>query len=129
MGVTAKVRRLVLQRANDRCEVCYGNLDGWDGYSLQHRIPRGMGGTKRAWINQPANLIAVCGSATTGCHGHMESERLTAISCGWLLPSQSDPLTQPFRDVGGYWWLLDNDGHKHPTPPPNPPGIIGGTAT
>ena len=38
--------------------------------SIQHRKARGMGGTNDPSINSPANLIVLCGSGTTGCHGH-----------------------------------------------------------
>ena len=63
---------------------------GWD-WSLQHRRPRGMGGTRLAEINSPANLLLLCGSATTGCHGYVERERAAALHAGWLVPSSSDP--------------------------------------
>lgn len=49
--------------ANTRCAICDGN---WD--SLHHVYPRGQGGDDTA-----VNLIALCGSGTTGCHGRVEA--------------------------------------------------------
>ncbi|MDF9718073.1 HNH endonuclease [Nocardioides sp. ChNu-153] len=98
-GPSTNVRRVVLGRADGCCEVCgrqlYGD-DGWGSFphSFHHRRPRGMGGTSRADANSPANLLLVCGSATTpdGCHALIETQRVLALSTGWLLRQDEDPL-------------------------------------
>jgi hypothetical protein len=94
-GPSAKVRQLVLARAGERCEVCGVDLPVL--YSIHHRRPRRMGGTRRPDTNQPQNLMAVCGSGVTGCHGRIESDRAWAVTRGYLLPDTADPATVPVR--------------------------------
>lgn len=55
-------------------------------YSLHHRKPRSQGGA-----DTPANLITLCGTGTTGCHGWIESWRDAAGDAGWLVPRGADP--------------------------------------
>lgn len=59
--------------------------------SVHHRKPRGMGGTVDIKINSASNLMAVCGSGTTGCHGWLESHREDAYRKGWLVHRNDDP--------------------------------------
>jgi hypothetical protein len=68
-----------------------------------------MGGSKAPDTNLPANLITLCGSATTGCHGRVESDRLRAAADGFLLPQGSDPEVMPVKTWRGKA-LLSNDG-------------------
>lgn len=44
-----------------------------------------MGGSKAAWVNLAANLLLLCGSGTTGCHGWVEGHRADSIDLGWLV--------------------------------------------
>jgi hypothetical protein len=91
-GPNRATRDAVLGRANYRCERCGFGLSSL-GYSLQHRIARGMGGTRGAWINSPCNLAVLCGSATTFCHGIVERRRKTEY--GWWLNRTDDPSIVP----------------------------------
>jgi hypothetical protein len=72
-------------RDGGNCARCGITLSGF--YSLHHRKPRGMGGTKDPRSDDPRNLIHLCGSGTTGCHGYVESNRALAYTTGWLLRS------------------------------------------
>lgn len=65
-----------------------------------------MGGSREGWINEPANLLAICGTGTTGCHGLIESYRARSYEHGWLLRHGMDPAFTPFCDLRGHWWLL-----------------------
>ena len=103
-GVSVETRSVVIQRAGHRCEKCLGSLA--DGMSVHHRRPRGMGGTKIPAINSAENLLALCGSGTTGCHGWVESNREDAYSRGLLVRSGRMSHTTPYRDDRGDWWLL-----------------------
>lgn len=69
-----------------------------------------MGGTRNPLIHSPANLLDVCGSGnTSGCHGYVESNRVQAVACGWLLPAGGDPLSVPVL-TGGRWVHLSETG-------------------
>lgn len=76
-------------------------------------------GNRKPWVNLPANLPIVCGSATTpeGCHLWMETHREEAKKTGWLI--SGDQLTAeeiPIVDVHGNAFLLDNQGGKVAVP-------------
>lgn len=112
-AVALDVREAVLGRAGGVCEHCGDPFDSVFGLSVHHRHPRGMGGTSRGWVNRPANLLAVCGSGTTACHGWIESHRTDALDRGLLLRSGYHPDETPYRDRDGTWWLLNDDAGKH----------------
>ena len=58
--------------AFDECVIC-GGID----ISIHHILPRGQGGDD-VW----ENLVPLCGSGTTGCHGGVEGG-LTASHTLW----------------------------------------------
>jgi hypothetical protein len=68
-----------------RCGRAVSGVRGRD-WSLHHRRPRGAGGSSLVWVNLPANLLILCGSGTTGCHGWVESHRDAARRAGFLVP-------------------------------------------
>lgn len=111
---------LVLDRDRDRCARCYALCEGdrgWD-WSIQHRIPRGMGGTSRPELGLTGNLVLLCGSATTGCHGYLETTaagRQEGAQHGWCLSKfTSDPTGVPVslwdRNGRRITVYIDNDG-------------------
>lgn len=113
--MTPEIRTIVITRAGYACEKCKGPLTNWDGMSVHHRKPRGMGGSKNA--DRPENLLALCGSGVTGCHGWVEKHRDEAYTRGLLLRTGYSPYTTPFRDDLGDWWLLFEDRRALVTPP------------
>lgn len=94
-GPSPKTRLELWGRARDRCELCEVLLAGVRDVSVHHRCPRRMGGTRKPWINDLVNLLLVCGSGTTGCHGRIESNRSIAYDAGWLLHDGADPWETP----------------------------------
>jgi hypothetical protein len=104
---------LVLERANYSCEVCdqgLGHIRGLD-WSIHHRIPRGMGGTWDEDINLPSNLLLVCGSGTSGCHGMVEANREVSHRAGWLVKRDPNPSQVPVLIERGLTWVyLTDDG-------------------
>jgi hypothetical protein len=116
-AVTPAVRAAVLARAESCCERCYVPLDGVHGYSLQHRAARRMGGSKLAHLAQAPNLLALCGSGTTQCHGWVEDHPTDAYSQGLALRTGWNPDQTPYCDIHGRWWLLTDDTKREIQPP------------
>jgi hypothetical protein len=108
--VSDETRFTVLGRNGYKCEKC-GEDFLW-GVSVHHRRPRMMGGSKNELLHQPANLIALCGSGTTGCHGWVESHRDKARELGYLIMKVESAEDIPFCDNSGKWWKIDNLGQK-----------------
>lgn len=96
-GFSLEMVAAIMERDGHSCFRCGGALHGERGvdYSIQHRRARGMGGTSRPDTNAIQNGIALCGSATTGCHGHVEQNRVEARDNGWAIPQHADPLLVP----------------------------------
>lgn len=111
MNITKATRALVWGRDQRRCFRCgvylhYGM--GW--HSIHHRIPRGMGGSKSEKINGAANLLLLCGSGTTGCHGEIEQDRTISLTNGWLLNRHYDPEKVDVLRWRKEWVRLTNEG-------------------
>jgi hypothetical protein len=98
-GPSQEVRAMVIVRSSGCCEHCGRQLHEagqWiDEHSFHHRRPRGMGGTNRPETNGAANLLLLCGSGTTGCHGLIEAGRAMAHESGQLLWQTQDPAEVP----------------------------------
>lgn len=111
---TARTRAVVKHRAERYgypvCERC-GRASGTN---VHHRRPRGLGGSKDLATNLPSNLLLLCGSGTTGCHGWIESQRTEAKANGWLLEQWQSPLETPVRVHDRGLVLLDNIGGMTP---------------
>lgn len=113
-GPDAATVALVVERDRGCCARCgqhvAGGVRGLD-FSIQHRRARGAGGTRREDTNSPAALILLCGSATTGCHLHVESHRVEAREFGWAVRQSDDPASMPvLHAVHGGWVLLTPAG-------------------
>lgn len=118
--ITMSVRRTVLARDLYRCQRCGKFLGVGQNslpsatYSLQHRLARKMGGRHGAMVevvDGPANLVTLCGHATTrhGCHTWAESRATEANEQGYVLREGQDPATSPLLTYHG-WVLLDTEG-------------------
>jgi hypothetical protein len=90
------------------CEVC----DAEPASNFHHRKPRGMGGT-RLPIHGPEWLLHLCGTGTTGCHGHIENHPELSYSMGWKIRGIRHPRDAPVR-LHGQWYILLPDGGKAP---------------
>ncbi|WNM65701.1 HNH endonuclease [Arthrobacter phage Vulpecula] len=117
-GPSREVRRQVIARDLSKCQWCGRHVrteSGW--YSLQHRRARGMGGSRDAATNQAGNLVLVCGTGTTECHGWIEAQPAQAIARGFRIAAGATPSRVPLVDWTGREWLLQDDGTKEPGPP------------
>jgi len=65
-------------------------------------------------MNLTSNLMLVCGSGTTGCHGWIETHRAESISRGWLVFRGTDPATVPIKLHDTRHVLLDDLGTYTP---------------
>jgi hypothetical protein len=117
-GASDQVRQMVFMRAGYRCERCGKRLSENGYVSVHHRKPRGMGGSKGVELNLPSNLMLLCGSGTTGCHGYIESNRSEAYEQGWLVYRNADPAKEMVKicnggkDVFTYVYLTDDGRYE-----------------
>lgn len=115
-GPSVGQRQVVLERAQGRCEVCglhlHADGEGWArDHSFHHRQARGAGGTSREGVNDATNLLLVCGTGISMCHGWIESQRAQAYAFGLLVKHPTDPVTVPLIVFPGRRVLLTLDGH------------------
>lgn len=122
---TNETRRQVLHRDGFKCAICGQPIDtGWSGYSIHHRRMRSQGHGYDN-LHEPGNLLTLCGSGTTGCHGWVHAHPARAYRLGYLVHMGKDPATIPvyYRTVG--WQQLNADGARTPAEPPSDqPGYI-----
>lgn len=111
MNLSTSTRALIWERDQGRCFRCGVYLQygmGW--YSIHHRIPRGMGGSKDERLSEASNLLLLCGTGTTGCHGHIERNRDEALEDGWLVRRHDDPAEKAVIRWRKQWVRLTNEG-------------------
>ena len=116
---TNETRRQVLHRDGFKCAICGQPIDtGWSGYSIHHRRMRSQGHGYDN-LHEPGNLLTLCGSGTTGCHGWVHAHPARAYRLGYLVHMGKDPATIPvyYRTVG--WQQLNADGTRTPAEPPS----------
>lgn len=109
----------ICERSAYSCEICgsaVGDRRGVD-FSIHHRRPRQMGGTRWHGASLPSNLLLACGSGTTGCHGVLESHRAGAVAAGWLVLSRTDPATVACLITRNRWLYLADDASYSLHPP------------
>ena len=111
-AVTKSVRQTVLERDLYSCVRCGRYIGPFGSYSLQHRRARGMGGSRAADTNTPANLVTVCGHATEPdrCHQWIESHPVEAERLGYRVRQGANPAGVPVLTATHGWVLLDNEG-------------------
>ena len=98
-------RQFALYLARDMHCVC-GCVGREDTFVPQHRINRGMGGSKV--LDRPANVLVMC----SRMNGLIESDPVFAAPArvyGWKLSRWQVPEETPFYDLAtGQWNLIDN---------------------
>lgn len=104
---------LIARRDGRRCLHC-GVVDG---LTAQHRAVRGLGGRRSA--DRPSNGIILCWALNNA----VETDAALAAwarARGWKVSTHADPTQVPVLDgITGDWWLLDDNWHKVPAPPPD----------
>lgn len=66
----------------------------------------------KAEVHLLTNMIVLCGSGTTGCHGWVHRHPEESYKAGWLVRSWEDPESVPVFDWIGDRWLLHDDGTR-----------------
>ena len=104
-------RHIVKLRAGGVCEAAIPNVCSGSHDTTHHRLKRRHAAERWA----PSNLLGVCGSGTTGCHGWIEAHPTFAKEEGYWLEPHQDP-----REVSVHmrwsqtstrsWWFLDDEG-------------------
>lgn len=82
--MTPKIRGALYRRSDGWCEVC--GLEY--ATNAHHRKNRSQGG-----VDQLSNLLHVCGSGTTGCHGDITVNPAKSYEAGWSVRSHADPAS------------------------------------
>ncbi len=88
------IRAAVLERDGYSCQRCGRYLVDTIRYGLQHRRPRGAGGSRL--LHTMANLVTLCGwvgDAGTCTDEVEERDRERATADGWLLPKRIRTVT------------------------------------
>jgi hypothetical protein len=112
-GPSPEVVALVWERDGGRCAVCAATCTGERGFdwSVQHRLRRGAGGTRRPWVNLPGNLILMHGHGTSLCHGDVERQRQWARDHGYrVVDGVVRPADVPVSHAVHGLVLLDDEG-------------------
>jgi hypothetical protein len=99
-------RDIVAQRSGGRCEAVIDYVCVGLGESMHHRRK-----ALRVW--EPSNVLHVCGSGTTGCHGWIEAHPKEAHNLGLWLWEYEDPHDWSAKmrwEHARSWWFLDDEG-------------------
>jgi hypothetical protein len=107
--IPKKVSDALKARAEMRCERCQIEV----GTNHHHRRNQSQGGQHTL-----SNLMWLCGSGTTGCHGFVTRNPALSYGAGWSIRGQvRSPAEVPVLRRGE-WVLLDDAGEyiRIPTP-------------
>lgn len=112
MTIPLKVRAALRKRAEIDdfvcCEICGKPFVN----NAHHRRGQGQGGR-----DVLSNLLMLCGSGTTGCHGLVTANPAMAYRNGWSIEGTTAiPGQVPVRRLGEKVWL-DDSGAILPAPP------------
>jgi hypothetical protein len=108
VNITKAQRELLRLRSQGVCELCGAD----QATNFHHRKNRSQGGG-----NELSNAMHLCGSGTTGCHGHVTENPALAYRFGWSVKSFADPAETLVKRKG-QWVLLDDLGYVTPVVEP-----------
>ncbi|MET8696894.1 hypothetical protein ABZV65_30640 [Streptomyces bauhiniae] len=106
-GPTDVVKAIVYDRDGGACVRCGARHD----LTFHHRVNRGMGGAREAWINQAHNLLTVC----TTCNGWFEDHPRESYAAGWKVRRPQAPDEVAVRYPDGCFYRLTPDGVRSTT--------------
>lgn len=113
-GIRPKVRAAVLTRDGYACVRCGAGCLPGGNYSIHHRLSRSLGES-----DLMSNLITLCGSGTTDCHGAVHERGNRDAFLGYWIRTWDDPLRVRVlyhSVVPGVYWYLHDDGSLEEEP-------------
>ena len=108
---TRLIKELVDVRDQQKCVRCGKSLYNISA-SHHHRKLRSQ--ATETEKHTPSNLILLCGSGTTGCHGWVHNHPKESYKQGWLVRSTLNPEKQPVTTSQYGRVLLTNEGTVTP---------------
>ena len=111
VGPSADVVDGALEREHYSCALCgmgIGPEGRGVGWSVHHRLRRSQGVD-----HSIQNVIILCGSGTTQCHGWVHANPADARAGGWMLSGRQEPLAVPVLVAGQRWVYLTSIGTYH----------------
>lgn len=96
-------KALVRSRDGHQCQRCGVSIVDIPS-SIHHRKLRSQGG-----LDDADNMIRMCGTGTTGCHGWAHHNRTLARLGGWIVYRIDNPAEHPVHTFHG-WVLIDSLG-------------------
>lgn len=115
LQIPQEAREVVAIRDGHYCARCGRSITNAPA-SVHHRYLRGLGGSRDPRVNDYRNLVRLCGSGTTGCHGHVHAHPAQSREHGWIIRSLDD-LDTPMRTKFGSRIELSADGTRRDTWP------------
>ncbi|NML55113.1 HNH endonuclease [Streptomyces sp. R302] len=106
-GPTDVVKALVHARDGGACVRCGSRA----GLTIHHRVNRGMGGAREAWINQAHNLLLAC----TTCNSWFEDHPRESYEAGWKVRRPQLPTEVLVHYPDGRLYELAPDGVRTAT--------------
>jgi hypothetical protein len=73
----------------------------------------GVSGPRAVVTNGASNLVVLCGSGTTGCHGWAEKHITEAQDEGLVLEQWQNPADVPVKLYVGTVYLRDDGGYNY----------------
>lgn len=106
MALNDKTRKALVARDDGVCWHC-----GSDQVTVQHRVNRGMGGSKV--LDNPANLILLCWFVNFEMEASDRKAREAELA-GWKVSRWVDPKSvRVYHQPSNSWFLLDDLWNKH----------------
>lgn len=100
-------RAVVADRSSGVCEVQRLGCCLFRASNCHHRKNRSQGGEWSA-----SNLLHVCGSGVSGCHGWITGHPAAASEDGWTVRRGEDPAAVPVAYRDGQRYLLNDLGDR-----------------
>ena len=111
---TAPYPKLTVARVAERDGRMCAATGVTEGLSVQHRISKGMGGSKV--LERPSNGLILEVMFNVRLEQNADDAE-HAKRMGWKLSKYDDPTEVPYWHAPSQtWWLADDEGNRRPAP-------------